>query len=465
MHVMCAYFQALLYHLYRSHKDSRSPPAQHVHHSPGHAADNRLTSVADNVNVRMKQEEQLHPAQHTPTHNVGAPSSSLSSPLRASYQGPPQHKQSYPPEEHIYNTLAPKQENSDPAVGKSLENLPSSPPPPPYKSPSPPHQASMQGHHHDNDVDSPIRVVPHGAGNQNQSLTSSHNTSSASTPPTPQSGNRSRTSHSTQSLGSANRSPRYTHSFSGGSPMQSAGSSPRTPIRTQSMKSGQYSPAKQSPSLVPRRDKDYGKQVSSAAKSDASYLLQPNQPSMQRASDVLDNLVTPINIDPSALQKEDLTINPHNFLKENSPGYDTLLKSKSMAILLPVYVLYASTCVTLHMRCCASTPGDEEEKVVSATSLPKKQPSTHSGTHYNLETVCYHYFHPVPHYMYVHNHFSQALQEVMTSENLPPPPTHLLEISEQLEVRTCTAVHIVCYASAYSQDTSQIGTPSIWIRM
>ena len=28
----------------------------------------------------------------------------------------------------------------------------------------------------------------------------------------------------------------------------------------------------------------------------------------------------------------------------------------------------------------------------------------------------------------------QALKEVMTSENLPPPPTHLLEVSEQLEV-------------------------------
>ena len=32
----------------------------------------------------------------------------------------------------------------------------------------------------------------------------------------------------------------------------------------------------------------------------------------------------------------------------------------------------------------------------------------------------------------------QALQEVMTSENLPPPPTHLLEISGELEV--CTHV-------------------------
>ena len=28
----------------------------------------------------------------------------------------------------------------------------------------------------------------------------------------------------------------------------------------------------------------------------------------------------------------------------------------------------------------------------------------------------------------------KALQEVMASENLPPPPTHLLEVSEHLEV-------------------------------
>lgn len=377
-----------------------------MHHSPGHAADNRLTPITD-VNVRMKQEEKLHPAQpHTPTHNVSGPSSSLSSPLRASYQGPPQHKQSYPPDEHIYNTLAPKQENSDPAVGKSLENLPSSPPPPPYKSPSPSHQASMQGHHHDNNVDSPIQVVPRGAGNQTQSLTSSHGTSSASTPPTPQSRNRSRstlTSHSPQSLGSANRSPRYTHSFSGGSPMQSAGSSPRTPIRTQSMKSGQYSPAKQSPSLVPRRDKDYGKQVSSAAKPDASYLLQPNQTPKQKASDVLDNLVTPINIDPSALQKEDLTIDPHNFLKEDSPGYDRLLKSKSIGTLLLVYVLHEL--LVLHCTCIIVLP----HQVMKRRKLFLPHHSLKSSLLPTLEhTITLKLyvlaFYLVPYYMYTHNH-------------------------------------------------------------
>lgn len=167
------------------------------------------------------------------------------------------------------------------------------------------------------------------------------------------------------------------------------------------MKSGQYSPAKQSPSLVPRRDKDYGKQVSSAAKPDASRLLQPNQPSMHKASDVLDNLVTPIKIDPSALQKEDLTINPHNFLKEDSPAYDTLLQSKSIWLLSYVYMYYVQdVCYIIYVSLCF-TPGDEEDNVVSVTSLPKKQPSPHSGTHYNLETVCSHFFHLVPHNMYI----------------------------------------------------------------
>lgn len=71
---------------------------------------------------------------------------------------------------------------------------------------------------------------------------------------------------------------------------------------------------------------------------DGSYLLQPTQPPMQKASDVLDNLVTPIKIDPSALQKEDLTINPHNFLKEDSPAYDTLPKSKCMEFVACVHL-------------------------------------------------------------------------------------------------------------------------------
>ena len=44
----------------------------------------------------------------------------------------------------------------------------------------------------------------------------------------------------------------------------------------------------------------------------------------------------------------------------------------------------------------------------------------------------------------------------MTSENLPPPPTHLLEISEQLEVRICST-QFVYFACPYSQDTSKMG--------
>lgn len=308
---------------------------------------------------------------------------------------PPRPNQSYPPDEHIYNTLAPKQGNDDSgaAEGQTLsENLPSSPPPPPYESPSPSHQASMslkQGHL-EHDVDNPTGIQELGqAGHHTQSL-SSHGTPSASTPPTPQSGNGSRstlTSHSPRSLSSVNRSPRYTRSFSGGSPMQSAGSSPHTPIRTLSMRSGQYSPAKPSPPLVPRRNKDHGKQV---AKSDGIFPLQTQQLSMQKTSDVLDDLVTPINIDPSALQKEGLTINPNNFLND-SPAYDRLGKGRFMAhirtcIMYYMYVIYI--CVYMYM-CIVLHQGGEGEKVVSVLLLSKKPSSGPSGTHYNLETVCY----------------------------------------------------------------------------
>ena len=236
--------------------------------------------------------------------------------------------------------------------GKSLENLPSSPPPPPYQPPSPGHLATginktriIHSHYEEDSTTGMLGGVEsrQGVSSQAQSLTqqmslSSHGTPSTSTPPTPRSGagggSHSMLSNSPRSIGSANRSPpRHTHSFSGGSSkLSTGGSSPRTPTRAYSYKRGQCSPSKQqSPSLVPRRDKEHGGQVvaATAGVKEPLQQLDENSPAMRQgqsqrhlthtSTDQVDE--TPISIDPSALQKENLTIAPHNFL---SPTYDKL---------------------------------------------------------------------------------------------------------------------------------------------
>lgn len=311
----------------REPRSSAGNKSQHTSSSPSHVlcmpAESR--SVPGTVEARRsprKQEEQTNPAQPgTPTHSASASGTNLSSSLHTS----PLHNPAYPPGEPIYNSLAPKNGDSNTEVGKSSENLPSSPPPPPYKSPSPAHQASMGFKH---EVDSPTglrREVggSHGAVScQTQSLNHQRSFSnSTTTPPTPRSGagSRSTLSHSPQSLGSGNRSPRHTHSFSGGSPMHSANGStgsPCTPTRAHSYRRGQHSPAKQSP---PRRGKDNMRQ-------DGGVTAKPLQSDKSHYEhDQLD--VMPINIDPSALKKDDLTIAPHNFLRY-SPPYDKLVEGR-----------------------------------------------------------------------------------------------------------------------------------------
>jgi hypothetical protein len=140
------------------------------------------------------------------------------------------------------------------------------------------------------------------------------------------------------------------------------------------VKSGQHSPSKhQSPSLLPKK-------IGAAYGTDGASASAEHYPVTRRqAHDSSDEI--PIPIDPSALQKEDLAIAPHNFLElSSSPPYDKLSEEK----------------------------GEENISVLPAS----KGLSTQSATQYKLET---------------------ALQEVMASENLPPPPTHLLEISGQLD--------------------------------
>ena len=272
-----------------------------------------------------------------------------------------QHNHSNPmPAEPIYNTLAPKQkedENGSTAteegMGRSLELLPSSPPPPPYKSPSPTNEARViglaqmpsRGH---SEVDSSTGMLREteldkAVVHETQALTPQRSFGSRimSTPPTPRSGERlggphSTTSkHSPQSLSSTpNRSPRYTHSFSGRSPAHSGtssatGSSPHTPTRARSMKSGQYSPAKQqSPSQVARRiaqERTRQDGSTTTTQSDGSppivHKHSPQKP-VQDSSNEFES--RPIDINPSALQKDDLTIAPHNFLDASSPLYDKL---------------------------------------------------------------------------------------------------------------------------------------------
>jgi hypothetical protein len=281
-----------------------------------------------------------------------------SSALDASPQTSRQHNHSNPTAEPIYNRLAPKEDVDSTAVvgsGKSLENLPSSPPPPPYKSPSPAHQPAVgdyQTHlhgHYEEDSSTGMGGEVQSQQDvryQTESLTrhmslGSHGTPSTSTPPTPRSGagggSHSTHSNSPRSLSGANRSPRHTHSFSGGSSKQLAGgSSPHTPTRAYSYKRGQRSPGKQqSPSLVPRRDKEHERQVVATAagvkeplqQSHESYpAIQQERTQLQLSRKSIDQVdEMPINIDPSSLQKEDLTIAPHNFL---SPPYDKLEECK-----------------------------------------------------------------------------------------------------------------------------------------
>ena len=320
-----------------------------------------------------KREEQLNPAQPgTPTHSASGSGSSTSmgsvpraSPRLASKNQDPLF------DEHIYNTLAPLQAMSgqrDTTVserGRSFENLPTSPAPPPYKSPSPTHQVQPYksaspahqaspgfNHRHlqyqESPRDSPTNARRggefRGVGSyQTQSLTrrrslSSHSNSAASTPPTPRSGtvgSRSTLTHSPRSFNSGGRSPRHTHSFSASPAYSSGGNSgsPHTPTRAQSYRSGQYSPAKQSPSLVARRDREHenvrhtadiiSSVAASIAKTSQSAEAHPTEREQsRRQSD--DQLSDIIDIDPANLQKEDIEIAPHNFLKAESPAYNKL---------------------------------------------------------------------------------------------------------------------------------------------
>ena len=255
--------------------------------------------------------------------------------------------------------------------GKSLENLPSSPPPPPYKSPSPAHQPAVgdyQTHlhgHYEEDSSTGMGGEVQSQQDvryQTESLTrhmslGSHGTPSTSTPPTPRlgagGGSHSTHSNSPRSLSGANRSPRHTHSFSGG--QSAGGSSPRTPTRAYSYKRGQHSPGKQqSPSLVPRRDKEHERQVvaTAAGVKEPLQQLHESYPAIQqertqlrltrKSIDQVDEM--PINIDPSALQKEDLTIASHNFL---SPPYDKLEECKCTKLDSIIIILLISCALSL----------------------------------------------------------------------------------------------------------------------
>ena len=159
-----------------------------------------------------------------------------------------------------------------------------------------------------------------------QRQNSSH---TASTPPTPRFGDKLRDgSQSTLSntsprmAGAVVSRPRHTQSFSAGSQLSSASGSaagsPRTPTKARSLKTSQHSPPKQkSPSLIPRR---VGKENGAVSGSVEPYPLEQRQ--LQPVHDEMQ-----IPIDPSALQKEDLSIAPHNFLtRSSSPHQDKLDK-------------------------------------------------------------------------------------------------------------------------------------------
>ena len=247
--------------------------------------------------------------------------------MESANRAPQQYNQlqNYPnsaTEEPLYNRLAPLNpkeddiENTEAEDRQSAENLPSSPPPPPYQPPSPAHKTAVGLASHK--VDRSIGVQREMGSPAQQRSNSSHTTS---TPPTPRFGNRQEGSQSTLSNNSpqlpvsagVNR-PRHTQSFSGGSkPSSATGSaagSPHTPTRARSLKTSQYSPPNQkSPSLIPKRTgKDYG---------NASGSVPPlGHRQLQPAHNSNDEMQIPI--DPSALQKEDLTIAPHNFLTRSS---------------------------------------------------------------------------------------------------------------------------------------------------
>lgn len=106
----------------------------------------------------------------------------------------------------------------------------------------------------------------------------------------------------------------------------SAAGSPRAPIRAHSLKSDQYSPLKQqSPSFTPKKRHEHERNVGNAL----SDFINPGELEQVQSSDGAFE-AAPINIDPSALQKEDLTIAPHNFLNmSSSPPYDKLGEGKS----------------------------------------------------------------------------------------------------------------------------------------
>ena len=164
----------------------------------------------------------------------------------------------------------------------------------------------------------------------------SHSSHTASTPPTPRFGDRRECSQSTLSNNSprlAVNRPRHTQSFSGGSQLSSAGGSaagsPRIPTRARSLKTSEYSPPKQnSPSLIAKRTgKEYGT-VSEPVKTHPDEHEQ-----FQHAHKRNHEMQIPI--DPSALQKEDLTIAPHNFLnRSSSPPQDKLDKGMQLQLLL-----------------------------------------------------------------------------------------------------------------------------------
>ena len=285
-------------------------------------------------------------------------------------------------EEPLYNRLAPlhpkeiEAETAEAETRQSIENLPSSPPPPPYKSPSPAHQAAMGivSHEIDGSSEAKEEAVIHESPIHQRSI-SLHTTS---TPPTPRSGERHGGSRSTlisnnspRSVGSGANRPRYTQSFSGTSPMNSsagsAAGSPHTPTRARSLKTTQYSPAKQnSPAMIPKKT---GRPYEPGSGSAEPYLLGHAKPPPAQSS----NDEIPIPIDPSALQKEDLAIAPHNFLTlSSSPPYDKLAEGEHLG-LQHVYHHYAKA-----------------EEVEPVPPVPTKVP-VQSGTQYKLETVS-HFF-------------------------------------------------------------------------
>ncbi|CAI8023157.1 hypothetical protein GBAR_LOCUS13567 [Geodia barretti] len=355
---------------FKRHQQQHSPSSPNRYHPDSEARDA----------ARERKREERDMVRSWAKAHKKAQTESASRAAQQSSQ--PQNYPSTATEEPIYNRLAPLQskeddvENTEVGNRQSTENLPSSPPPPPYEPPSPERKLAMGPVSNKGNGRSGIQTDMGSPAQQRQN--SSH---TASTPPTPRFGDKLRDgSQSTLSntsprmAGAVVSRPRHTQSFSAGSQLSSASGSaagsPRTPTRARSLKTSQHSPPKQkSPSLIPRR---VGKENGAVSGSVEPYPLEQRQ--LQPVHDEMQ-----IPIDPSALQKEDLSIAPHNFLtRSSSPHQDKLDKGGKVASVLPT----------------------------------TKKPSTQTGTQYNLET---------------------ALQEVMKIDNLPPPPTHLLEISEQLE--------------------------------